>query len=76
LNKQQAYWIDLLLIAVLSCAILSFTACPGDPNDPGSQSSAKAITAFSINGVAGIINENAKTITITLPYATSVSRHW
>jgi hypothetical protein len=71
MNKQQAYWINLLLIAVLS-----FTACPGGPNDPGnpgSQSNAKAITAFSINGVAGIINENAKTITITLPYDTSVS---
>jgi hypothetical protein len=75
MNKQQAYWINLLLIAVLSCAVLSFTACPGpgNANDPGSQSSAKAITAFSINDVVGIINENAKTIAITLPYDTGVS---
>jgi hypothetical protein len=99
MNKPQAYWINLLLIAVLSCAVLSFTACPGGPNDPTNsggpndpntpsgpddpnnpnnpnnpgQSSAKAITAFSINGVAATIDEAAKTITITLPYDTSVS---
>lgn len=36
-------------------------------------SSAKEITAFSINGVAGTVNETNKTIAITLPYSTDVT---
>ena len=36
-------------------------------------SSAKAITAFSLTGVPGIINETAKTITLTLPNGTDVT---
>ena len=33
-------------------------------------SSAKAITAFSLDGVAGTINETAKTIAVTMPFGT------
>ncbi len=36
-------------------------------------STAKAITSFSILGVAGIIDENAKTIRVTLPEDTNVT---
>lgn len=36
-------------------------------------SGAKAITAFSINGVNGTINESTKTIGLTLPYGTDVT---
>jgi hypothetical protein len=35
--------------------------------------SAKAITAYSLNGVAGTINETAKTISLTMPYGTDVT---
>ncbi|MDD5285847.1 MAG: ice-binding family protein, partial [Desulfuromonadaceae bacterium] len=35
--------------------------------------SAKAITAYSLAGVAGTVNEPAKTITVALPYGTSVT---
>jgi hypothetical protein len=35
--------------------------------------SAKAITAYSLNGVAGMINETAKTISLTMPYGTNVT---
>ena len=35
--------------------------------------SAKAITAFSLNGVTGTINETNKTIAVTMPYGTSVT---
>jgi hypothetical protein len=35
--------------------------------------SAKAITAYSLNGVAGTINETAKTISLTMPYGTNVT---
>jgi hypothetical protein len=34
---------------------------------------AKAITAYSLRGVAGTINESAKTIAATLPYGTAVT---
>jgi glycopeptide antibiotics resistance protein len=36
------------------------------------KSSAKAITAFSLNGSVGTINETAKTIAVTMPYGTYV----
>jgi formylglycine-generating enzyme required for sulfatase activity len=35
-------------------------------------SSEKAITAFSLNGVVGTINESDKTIAVTMPFGTSV----
>jgi hypothetical protein len=37
------------------------------------RSGEKAITAFRINGTAGIINGEAKTITVTMPYGTAVN---
>lgn len=37
------------------------------------QNTAKEITSFSIMGVAGVINEPAKTIAITLPHGTDVT---
>jgi hypothetical protein len=36
-------------------------------------SSAKAITAYSLNGVAGIVNETARTISLTMPYGTNMT---
>jgi len=36
-------------------------------------SDAKAITAYSLDGVAGVINEAAKTISVTMPYGTNVT---
>src|SRR5659263_4301 len=36
-------------------------------------SSAKAITAFSLAGVVGTINETGKTIAVTMPFGTSVT---
>ena len=36
-------------------------------------STAKAITAYSINGIAGTINETAKTIAVTVPNGTNVT---
>ena len=41
---------------------------------PDTRSSAKAITGFSINGVAGNINEANHTIAVTLPYETDITR--
>ncbi len=36
-------------------------------------SSAKSITAFSLLGISGTINESAKTISVTVPYGTNVT---
>jgi hypothetical protein len=35
--------------------------------------SAKAITAYSVAGVAGTVNETAKTVAVTMPYGTDVT---
>jgi hypothetical protein len=47
--------------------------CGNNNNDTGAPSSTKAITAYSINGATGIIDETAtpKTIGVILPYGTS-----
>jgi hypothetical protein len=47
----------------------------GGTNNPAPVSSAKAITAFSFSSPAatGVINETAKTISVTVPYGTNVT---
>lgn len=52
------------------CLMLLVSSCKKD--DP--KSSAKSITEFSIDGVIAEIDENAKTITITLPYGTNINQ--
>ena len=68
MNKCKAYpkvWFLVLLL-------VSFMAgCTG--NGSATQSSAKAITAFSIAGSTGTIDETAKTIAVTLPYGTNAT---
>ncbi|MEQ1526556.1 MAG: hypothetical protein ABL911_07415, partial [Gallionella sp.] len=55
----------LLVVAVV-------TGCSG--GDGGSApSSAKALTAYSLAGVTGTINETAKTIAVTMPSGTNVT---
>ncbi len=57
-------------------ATLSLSGCGGsDHEDEIVLSSAKAITAFSITSPAatGIIDENAKTISVNVPYDTDVT---
>jgi len=63
----------MLLASVL--IMLSAGCSSGGDSDPIPEpaSSAKAITAFSLNGVVGTINEAAKTIGVTMPYGTSVT---
>lgn len=61
-------------IAVLAAVFL--TACGGgggDATPAGVVSSAKAITAYSLSGVAGTINETAKTIAVVMPSGTNVT---
>jgi hypothetical protein len=63
----------MLLAAVL---IIIITGCSGGSDSdpiPAPPSSVKAITAFSLNGVAGTINETGKTIAVSMPYGTEVT---
>ncbi len=65
-------WIMALLLAVL------LAGCGNGGSDPifgGASASGvnKEITAYSLNGIAGTINESAKTIAVTVPFATNVT---
>ena len=60
----------MLLAAVL---IMVITGCSGGSDSTPAPSSAKAITAFSLNGVFGTINETGKTIAVTMPFGTGVT---
>src|SRR5665647_164256 len=54
----------------LALLLVAFVAgCGGSSGTPAS--SAKAITAYSLAGVTGTINETAKTIAVTLPSGTN-----
>jgi formylglycine-generating enzyme required for sulfatase activity len=61
----------MLLVAVL---LMVITGCSSssDPIPPPS-SSVKAITAFSLAGVVGTINETGKTIAVAMPFGTDVT---
>ena len=61
----------LYFVTLLSCG-----SGEGDvPDNPSPASSAKAITTFSFTSpvARGVINENAKTISVTVPYGTNVT---
>src|SRR5450756_1575986 len=65
--------IYMLLVAVL---IVVITGCGGGGSSdpiPAPPSSVKAITAFSLAGVVGTINETGKTIAVTMPFGTDVT---
>ena len=66
--KQISYFI-------VACISVLLVACGGGGTGSASSgtSSAKAITAFSLGGVAGTINEPAKTIAVTVPSGTAVT---
>ena len=70
-TKPLMWFIALLLVA--------FTAgCGGGGGSEGSimggvNNTAKAITAYSLNGATGTINETAKTIAVTVPFGTNVT---
>jgi uncharacterized delta-60 repeat protein len=56
--------ICVFLAAVL---LMVMTGCGSGGDSSSAPSSAKAITAFSLNGIDGTINEAGKTITVTMP---------
>jgi hypothetical protein len=65
--KARGIFVSLLIILI--CALFFINSC-GKSDSP---SSAKAITEYSLNGVAGTINETEKTIAVTMPVLTNVT---
>lgn len=60
-------WFMALLLVVFAAG------CSSGGGGSTAPSSAKAITAYSLAGVAGVINETAKTITVAVPYGTNLT---
>jgi hypothetical protein len=69
-NVRQPYLLSLLILG-----FFLFTGCGGGGGSasPSVVGATKAITAYSLDGVAGTINEPAKTITVTVPNGTNVT---
>ena len=65
---KRKLWLILGLVLIVA---FTLTACSS--SDDNDESSAKAITAYAIAGSSGTINETAKTITVNVPYGTSVA---
>ena len=63
MKKLYTFLTALLLMVITGCS----------PGGWGPVSSAKAITAYSLNGVVGTINETGKTIAVTMPFGTDVT---
>jgi len=70
--KARGIFLSLLIILIFALILISGCSSSSDPI-PQPASTQKSITAFSLNGVAGTINETAKTIAIAMPYGTSVT---
>lgn len=58
----------LWLLALLLVTVVVGCSSKDDDAPPP-----KAFTAYSIGGVAGILNETAKTVSVTMPYGTNVT---
>ncbi|MDO8721122.1 MAG: ice-binding family protein [Syntrophales bacterium] len=71
MKRFKAIQTYLLFILILSFSLIA--GCGGGSETGRWKAVAKAITAYSLNGVAGAINETAKTIAVTMPYGTPVT---
>ena len=67
---SKMWFLALLLVTFVAGCSGSDTTAPITPVVPVT---AKTITAYSLNGVAGTINETAKTIAVTMPFGTNVT---
>ena len=63
ITKPLAWFMALVFATVV-------TGCNSSSGTPAALSTTKALTAFSIAGASGTINESAKTIAVTLPSTT------
>ena len=69
---KSKFYLSIVLATLLIFSSVILLSCSSkSPDSPGSASSAKEITVFSINGVSGKIDGTA--ISLTLPYGTDVT---
>jgi hypothetical protein len=64
---------EFLKMWFLVLLLVAFVAGCGDSSGTVAPNSVKAITAYSLNGAAGTVNETAKTIAVTMPFGTNVT---
>jgi hypothetical protein len=69
---SKIWFLVLLLVAFVAGCGGSDTAAQNSAQ-PSALTSAKAITAYSLNGATGTIDETAKTIAVTMPNGTDVT---
>jgi hypothetical protein len=62
-----------IFISLVIAFSMIVSGCTGGGTSAPALSSAKAITIFSLNGVAGTINETDKTIAVIMPYGKDVT---
>jgi hypothetical protein len=67
MKKHVMQWMALMALGLL------ISACGGGGGGDNPLSDAKAITAYSLGGVAGTIDETVKTISVIMPYGTNVT---
>ncbi len=67
MNSKLNTYIFFGLLLVL------FSTCGSDDDAPPLLSSAKAITSFMVDGIAGTIDEGAKTISAEVPNGTDLT---
>lgn len=65
--------IKMCILTILLAFFIGGCGSGGSGNGGGEISSEKAITAYSIDGAAGTINEPAKSIAVTMPNGTNVT---
>jgi len=70
---MQAKRISVSLFIILIFALSFINGCGGKSDSATPLSSEKSITAYSVNGVAGTINETDKTIAVIMPSLTDVT---
>jgi formylglycine-generating enzyme required for sulfatase activity len=78
MKKLYMFLLVVLLVVITGCSSSSSgsgSSSGGSGSDPiaPAAASVKEITAFSLNGVAGTINETGKTIAIDMPFGTDVT---
>jgi Ice-binding-like len=71
MNKFQSVTKSLRWFMAL--LVVAFVAGCGGSSGSVALSSTKAITAYSLAGVTGTVNETAKTIAVAVPYGTNVT---
>jgi hypothetical protein len=66
--KVRGIVVSLIVILVFALSVINGCSSKSD-----SLSSTKAITAYSVNGIAGTIDNSAKTIDVVLPFSADLS---